>query len=539
MFNCIYTFDFSSEFEEALSKQDLETVISLANGVSQHDLNTGLLRSIPLANDAITSALLDQKANPDAQDRDGRTAFYNAVRLNKPSLCKLLLDHGSDINLQRFNRSNILHFVAKNNFVNYTTLLITHGANLNDRNKSGNTPLLLACRFGNFEIAELLVQAGADANVCNNLGHFPLHYVAYFDGGDLITNMLKTGVDPDCRTYLGVTPIMIACIRKNCYAVYVLADGLNLDSHENLYGGTVMHWAVNTGCKLCVDYLITKGASLEMIDFSGRTPLLQTVVSDKPKIIPLILAELDRTRSNWKGLADENVLHLAAYLGNLDCIKALLKSTVIQTYVHKTDYFGDTPITVAAKQGKLEIIETLLDHGADSRECGIAQNVVSAPQTREEISTYNLELAVKALMKYTTGKSRGTHKPYKTYSPVKLGLIRLLNEEDIQLMAPPGFKFSTWLDNGPELFTIKINGFNINRWLPCLSQHPASLKEQCRLHVRRHLGYRTCEKIEQLSIAQSVKEYLNMKELHDLDDFKIKVDDYSSKEDEDDLDIEL
>lgn len=127
-------------------------------------------------------------------------------------------------------------------------------------------------------------------------------------------------------------------------------------------GRTYLHWAAQRGNFEVIDYLLSKGAKVNVMDTHGSTPLLAAASSGQQntKIYDVFLAHGDNLKTNLSG-DGANALLLAIpndkdfALTNYFVSKGLdLKST---------DADGNNGFAYAAKSGNIELMKTLQQKG--------------------------------------------------------------------------------------------------------------------------------------------------------------------------------
>lgn len=111
----------------------------------------------------------------------GQTALHKAVMLDKdatPSDFVLrLLNYGADPNIQDRDGKTPLHVAVKNDDYGSVFYLLRHEANLNTQDAQGWTPLHIAVIQNYYELAKYLLEKGADSTIKDNQGGLPSSYI--------------------------------------------------------------------------------------------------------------------------------------------------------------------------------------------------------------------------------------------------------------------------------------------------------------------------------------------------------------------------
>ena len=104
---------------------------------------------------------------------------------------------------------------------------------------------------------------------------------------------------------------------------------------------------------------LERGADPNQVFQNGATPLILSVVRDRPDRIELLLKH--GADINKPGKRGGTPLHIAAGLGRRKCLELLLKRGA---KVNTVGAFGRSPLMDAARMGHLKIMEDLIDAGA-------------------------------------------------------------------------------------------------------------------------------------------------------------------------------
>ena len=155
-----------------------------------------------------------------------------------------------------------------------------------------------------------------------------LHYAA--DQGHLATAglLLRLGARVDAEDPDGNTPLFWACINDNLPMLELLLDaGADMD-HQCRLSYTPLHWAAMKNCLGTLRLLVRRGADHTIVCRRGQTPL-----------------------------------SLACDLDQRACALHLISVLSLAKDIDHMDIHMDTPLTLAARNGHLPVINALLDKG--------------------------------------------------------------------------------------------------------------------------------------------------------------------------------
>ncbi|XP_031563358.1 transient receptor potential cation channel subfamily A member 1-like isoform X2 [Actinia tenebrosa] len=265
--------------------------------------------------------------------------LHYAARSNHVEIVKMLLKANADVEVkgsEKIQKITPLVCAAKFNAIEACRVLIQNGANVNVKDCYGQTGLHHTTRRTHHKIVELLLTEGKmDVNVVDVDKTTALHMAAQVGDHLSAELLLFHGIDIEAQDNDGFTAFHIAAREGNTKVLKTLLDTarsckmnttslLDIPDH---YGNTCLHLAVKFGhcpaTKLCIDY----GASPCCWQASLQTPL-----------------------------------HLAAVSGNLCILKMLMANK--HSDIHIEDGDGMTPILRSSLEGHTDIMEYLLDEGA-------------------------------------------------------------------------------------------------------------------------------------------------------------------------------
>ncbi len=370
-------------------KLRLRTALVVALSALAFPLYAGALAdAAQQGNLATVRQLLRDGTNVDESQVDGTTALHWAVQAGDADMTALLLSAGADANMRNRVGAPPLLAAAINGDSEVLDLLLNAGADANmSVSATGDTPLMLAARTGAVAAIETLIAHGADVNAQETWGHTtPLMWAVAENHADVAQLLLANGaaiearsvyIPPDTgRGFEGglprerreeevgpvifaageLTPLLIAARDGHVDTLKVLVDaGADINAltadGKNALGLTIFNGSYDIA-----DYLVEQGIDVNQADAQRFTPLFWAVdrrnmetapnfpwvVTDDP--LPLIRKLLDRGADpNW---VINNTPRARMRGGSPRIVFA-------------------TAIMRAAFSGDLELVQLLLDYGAD------------------------------------------------------------------------------------------------------------------------------------------------------------------------------
>jgi uncharacterized protein len=228
--------------------------------------------------------------------------------------------------------------------------LIQKKADVNAAAGDGTTALHWAAYRDDAESVDLLVRAGANVNAANDLGATPLWNASINAGAAIVRKLLEAGANPNLALLAGETPLMVAARSGKADVVALLlaqgADGNARASRQQ----TALMWAASQRHPDVVKVLVTHGA-----DVHARSSEWQEMMAVPPHGLPQYNKIIPHGR--------DTALLFAARAGDLESAKLLVSAGA---NVNDADAWGVSVTTMAAHAGFTEMVEWLLDRGADA-----------------------------------------------------------------------------------------------------------------------------------------------------------------------------
>jgi len=275
----------------------------------------------------------------------------DAAMRGEVDVVRVLLRQGADVNAAQGDGMTALHWAAEKGDVEITAMLIFAGANLEAVTRLGDyTPLHLASKAGQGPAAETLLEAGADPNVKTLTGAArPLHFAAAAGSARTAAALLDHGAEVDAReSQWGQTPLMFAAASDRVEVVKLLVEsGADL---------TITAKVVN----------IPEREAEDRADRARQNSLLAALQSGQQQAeAPSRESQTAQRQTTSPGEQPgaPTSTPQARYLSNEE-IDPLSYADLVGTHG------GLTALLLAAREGHISTIRTLLEKGADINELG-------------------------------------------------------------------------------------------------------------------------------------------------------------------------
>ena len=342
------------------AENDLEIIKLLTAAGADFDLctssgDTPLIQAIQSNNLPVAHFLIKSKADLNIQGQYEGTALHEACSLQNAELVEMLLKNGADPNIQDFDKNTPLITSCLNQSDHpfdptIPPLLLAYGADPNKQDILGRTALIAAIRHNYEEGVEALLDAGADIHE-DSVYCTGLSIASFFGHVNIVNLLLAHGADPNRYNNFIVSPLVLACLRRNIDVIKVLlaskADPNSVDED----GETVMLKIISTtgkefisrigslfkeaGVPLIeledavniteiIELLTAAGADLDLCTSSGDTVLIQAIESNNLPVAHLLIKS--KADLNIQGKYRRTALREACLLQNAELVETLLKN---------------------------------------------------------------------------------------------------------------------------------------------------------------------------------------------------------------------
>lgn len=296
------------------------------------------------------------------------SALHWAVQYEQPEAAALLIKSGADVNFTTGWGMSPLHRAAEVGDEALVAMLLEQGARWHDEELKNGQPIHYASSKA---IAEIFEGKGENPNVESVYRGRPIHTAAYLGHLEAVEHFLERGVgvdqlgswNMDAGWTAEVTPLWAAAYGGNLNVLKLLESrggDLQFNTEDGGLGGTLLHTAAWEGHDKVVGYLISKGLPVDAL-------------ADMPTAFPL--------SPSWK---DVTPLAIAAHFGHVEVLEVLVQAGADVNTVNRDDW---SALELALVTHQKDAVEFLLDHGA------------KLDRTEEQIDFLNTSEEIKELLR--------------------------------------------------------------------------------------------------------------------------------------------
>jgi ankyrin repeat protein len=313
------------------AKQDKADILSSLNPkllMNPEISNLMLINTLASGMWNISAALLNKATNLDYQDIDGNTALHalamtyaNDEKKINEFLTLVERKYASQVpslvGLSNNGGASALHFAAINNNAEMVRWLIENGADVLQRNNENLTALDIAARNNDTDIMLEILQAYSKKSML----------------GEKTTTSQMQALTTEKFSNIDINAI-------------------------DIYGKTVMHYALESGSVGAVRYLIEKGAILHTFDSKGKAYMRYAIESGSVDMVRCLIDH--GVEINSLDIYGKTVMHYAVESGSVDMVRCLIEKGA---RLNTIDSKGIRPLHYAAASGSVDMVRCLIDHG--------------------------------------------------------------------------------------------------------------------------------------------------------------------------------
>ncbi len=418
--------------------------------------------------------LLDRKANPALkEDLRGTTALMWAVEQSHPEAVRTLVEHGADVNAAsnpdtRNSRLNLAPTVQERilqqrlfeafasgekkvqltpggPLVSLEDLAATYGQS-DKKDGGGLTPLVYAAREGCFPCAQILLESGARVNQATNYGWTGLLTAIQNRHYKLAAYLLDHGADPNLANNGGWTALYLATDNRNIesgdYPVRSPdmdhLDLIKLLLDKGAQVNTRVCGVESSGKDCKGDTTETRtNFTMQWLNEEGATPFLRAAQSGDVTLMKLFLDHgSDPKVATAHGVT---ALEVASGIGWVEGItfewspeqsmEAIRMCVNLGIDINNADDEGRTALHGAAHKGRADVIQFLVDHGA---------NLEAHDKGSRDTFTGSLKGRTWIPVDWARGLVRVGVQSAVSHPEAEKLLISLMRERGMTIPPPPG-----------------------------------------------------------------------------------------------------
>lgn len=331
----------------------------------------------------LVEEILNDGADVSNRDDHDWTALFWAALHGYEDVLNLLIKKGTnpDAKCKTSTSDTPLYWAAKYGHEAVLDILLENGADFRHvinsyRDSYRDTAMGAAVTQGHTAIVKRLLNAGmkVDDDLQGDAGKYALIEAAGTGKEDMVDLLIKYGADANMEDSSGFysNPLIAAAVQRHRKIVEKLVSkGANINTNQKVGSGirnpllaaiARYKFVTNNETFEMVKLLLDLGANPNITHPTGETPLCEAVTWGDADVVNLLLKQ--NADVNQKNENDSTPLHLAVCLSRQEKVLMLLKHGADPNITSE----GSTPLTVALRTGHAQILEHLLQFGADQGE---------------------------------------------------------------------------------------------------------------------------------------------------------------------------
>ena len=376
----IASFNGHHQVVELLLKEHADINIQNKNG------ETDLMVASENDNQQVVELLLKEHADINLQDENGWTALMIASQNGHHQVVELLLKEHADINTQEEGDEwTALMIASQNGHFQVVELLLKEHADINTQNKNGWTALMIASHNGHRQVVELLLKEHAYINTQEEDGWTALMLASFNGHHQVVELLLKEHADINTQNKDGVTTLMLASLNGHTQTVKLLLQwdvDVTIQTKDDGYNALML--ACQEGHLEVVECLLQSQVDPNILAYNRATAFSLAALSGNRDLVNVLLDKVQPGTDEIEKAVVESCLGghptLITFFSNklphltndqrelLDsCVKGDLNAVIMKTLDSPDTplVLGLTPLMVASSCGHVDIVDALIQAGAD------------------------------------------------------------------------------------------------------------------------------------------------------------------------------
>ncbi|XP_053596743.1 ankyrin-1-like [Microplitis demolitor] len=360
----------SPALDRAVETQNSEVINKLVDHKDDIDIINENKTALHLAVEQINKAMVEIRQKPIINERkvnlrdQGHPTHLNvAIKSGYFERLRLLINSVEDIK-EIVSIFHPLYYAAQYNAVEEAEYLITQGADVDTFNNNSSspfyqcTPLSVAINCGSFEVAQLLINNQASVHTQTKWGKKPIDLAIEKGNYRIFKLLVDSGATVDL-SYQDINRSHWAAYHNSLdIAEYLFFIGDDIHSSclhrlSDFYQYTPLHVAIQQGSFEVAQFLLSKGADVNICGKNGETPLTIAIEKKNSELFQLLF---DAEAKIHNCPNEDSPLHQAVAENNHYVTKFLLERGFDVNVIF---------IGIAVDQSNYELYELLLKAGAD------------------------------------------------------------------------------------------------------------------------------------------------------------------------------
>ncbi|XP_066551312.1 rabankyrin-5 isoform X2 [Amia ocellicauda] len=350
---------------------------------------------------SLAARLIQHGSDPNAPDSTtGNCLLQRAAGAGNEAAALFLATHGAKVNHSNKWGETPLHTACRNGLANLTAELLQQGANPNLQTKQAleedrgqgvylQSPLHMAIAYDHPDVVSVILEQKANAlHATNNLQIIPdfslkdsmdqtvLGLALWTGMHTIAAQLLGSGAAINDTMPSGHTLLHMAIQRQDSKSALFLLEhqaDINVRTRD---GESALQLAISNQLPLVVDAICTRGADMSVVDEKGNPPLWLALEKGLEDIASTLVRHgCDATCWNsGPGGCQQTLLHRAVDENNENMSCFLIRSGCDVNSPRKPGpngegdeeaHDGQTPLHLAASWGLEEVVQCLLEFGAN------------------------------------------------------------------------------------------------------------------------------------------------------------------------------
>ena len=286
----------------------------------------------------VVELLLKENADVNIQNKEGVTALMIASGNGYTQVVELLLKENADVNIQNKEGVTALMIASGNGYTQVVELLLKENADVNIQNKEGVTALMIASGNGYTQVVELLLKENTDVNIQNKEGVTALMAASQNGHTQVVELLLQENTDVNVQGTNGENALMMAVDRGHTQISELLLKKIENVNAQDKNGFTALMIASQNSNTQIVELLLKENADVNIQNVEGMTALMAAIDNEQSEVVECLLqSKADPYIVAYIEGVEVTALLLAVLGGNRDIVKVLIdKSELTTDEIEKT-----------------------------------------------------------------------------------------------------------------------------------------------------------------------------------------------------------